>query len=448
MTLNDFMPQTLLRKVRLFTRKLWVRVILMGLLAFVALGLTQLAEIFVPEKLARSLSGASADRLLDIIANAMLAVTIFSLTMMVSVYRSSSAQFTPRFHRLIIQDRTTQNTLATFIGAYVYALLGIILRETGVYVDDRAFVLFATTVLVLAIIVIYLVRWVLHLQTFGSLIETTRQIEEVTRQNFVERLQTPCLGAVPLTDGIPQECTTVLAPESGYVQHIYPEALQAAAEAHGMEVYLVSNIGSFVHLNEPLAQVRERGPRTEKEQDYETFEKAVLANVVLGDVRTYDQDPRFGLIVLGEIGSKALSPGVNDPGTAIDVITRVGRILSCYKDETRAETAGDVLDRLFVPPLDPGDLLEDGFGALTRDGQTLVEVQERLQSTLASLMKHPDRKLAKVARVAAKVALQRALSAMDFERDRDRLENSVEAALLQETVKDRNVEPGARAEAT
>ena len=338
MTLDSFLPKTLVRKAREYTRKLWVRVVLMGFMAVLALGLTQILETFVPDELARTLGGQAADRLLDIIANAMLAVTIFSLTVMVSVYQASSSQFTPRVHRLIIQDRTTQNTLAVFTGAYVYALTGIILRETGVYVDDRAFVLFGMTVVVLAVIVIYLIRWVLHLQTFGSLIDNTRQIEDVTRRNFIERLQTPCLGAVPLTSAPPEDTEIVRASESGYVQHIYPEALQKAAEAHGMEIYLVCNIGSFVFINEPLARVRRRGAGDPEARSYEDIEEAIQTNVVLGDVRTFDQDPRFGLQVMGEVASKALSPGINDPGTAIDVITRVGRILSHYADETEVET--------------------------------------------------------------------------------------------------------------
>ncbi|MBD83442.1 MAG: hypothetical protein CMH87_09215, partial [Oceanibulbus sp.] len=179
MNIKDLIPHTLFRKAREYSRKLWVRVVVMGLLAFVALGMTQLFEPLVPKEVATRLTGEAADRLLQIIADAMLAVTIFSITIMVTVYRSTSAQFTPRAHRLIIQDRTTQNTLAVFIGAYVYALVAIIMRELGIYVDERSFVLFLTTVMVLAIIVIFLIRWVLHLQSFGSLIDTTRQIEAV-----------------------------------------------------------------------------------------------------------------------------------------------------------------------------------------------------------------------------------------------------------------------------
>ena len=155
-------------------RKLWVRVLIMGLLAFAAISVSQLVEYVIPDKLAQSVNGTSADRLLNVIASAMLSVTIFSITVMVSVYQSSSSQWTPCIHRLILQDRNPQTTMAVFIGAYVYALLGIILRETGVYDDDHAFFLFWMTVAVLIVIVVYLIRCVLHLQGFGQLIDITR----------------------------------------------------------------------------------------------------------------------------------------------------------------------------------------------------------------------------------------------------------------------------------
>ncbi|MEW9920719.1 DUF2254 domain-containing protein [Marimonas sp. MJW-29] len=414
---------TLIRKAREYARRLWVRVSIMGLLAFVALGLTQLIEPLVPEEIATSLTGSAADRLLQIIANAMLSVTIFSLTVMVTVYRSSSTQWTPRVHRLIIQDRTTQNTLAVFIGAYVYALLAIILRELGVYVDERALVLFAMTVIVLVVIVVYLIRWVLHLQTFGSLIDTTRQIEDVTRAQFRDRLENPCLGANALTQEVPEAAEAVCASQSGYIQHIYPEALNNLAKAKGLDFYMTRNIGHFVFLNEPLMMVVRREDAEGDAPDMETLAEDIRECIVMGDLRTYDQDPRFGLVVMGEVASKALSPGVNDPGTAIDVITRIGRILSDYSDEVGRDRETK-LKHLYVRPLDPRDLIDDGFGALARDGRSVVEVQQRLQAILSGLMRHPDEGLSRAARAAAEDFLRRTLHAIDFDPDRKRVMSS------------------------
>ncbi len=113
--------------------------------------------------------------------------------------------------------------------------------------------------------------------------------------------------------------------------------------------------------------------------------------------------------------------GIGDrPGTAMDGINRIGRILTDYEDEVGRDR-DEVLDSIFVEPIDPGDLIQDAFGALARDGVTVVEVQQCLQSTLAGLMRHPDDGLRKAARAAAERHLFRALSVIDFVPDRDQL---------------------------
>ncbi|MEL6451342.1 MAG: DUF2254 domain-containing protein [Pseudomonadota bacterium] len=408
------LPETALALVRYYGRKLWVRVTIMGLFAFVALGLSQLVEPLVPQDMATRLPGSAADRLLNLIANAMLAVTTFSLTVMVSVYQSSSTQWTPRVHQLIMQDAVTQNTLAAFIGAYVYALVAIVLREVGIYVDDRALVLFWLTVLVLAFVVWSLIRWVLHLQTLGSLVDTTRQVEDIARRQFEERLQTPCLGACPWDGAVPEGTEPIRAAQSGYVQHLYPEALQQEACKHDVSLYFARQIGSFVFVNQPLFWV-DGTP-----DDAEALANAVRELAVLGDVRTYDQDPRFGLLVMSEIGSKALSPGINDPGTAIDVLNRSGRILSLYQDETKLDEAPQY-DRLHVRPLDPVDLIVDAFAGIARDGAGVIEVQQRLQRVMAGLIQHPDPGLRDAARDLGAEFLERAVAAIDWAPDQDRL---------------------------
>jgi len=436
------LPATLWRTARAYAQKLWVRVLAMGCLSLAALGVTQLIELFVPDNLSSAMSGAAADRLLDIIASAMLSVTIFSMTVMVSVYRSSASQWTPRVHRLIMKDPTTQKTLAAFIGAYVYALVAIVLRETGVFGDEHALVVFWLTVLVLAFVVYSLIRWVLHLQTFGSLLHTTRQVESITKERFQERLRTPCFGANPLKGAVPDGACPMTSDQSGYIQHLFPEGLNAVAERYDVRFYLPHSIGYFVFLHEPLLWVE--GDIDGGDGDKEEFRSLVLSHINVRDLRDYEQDPRFGLTVMGEIASKALSPGINDPGTAIDVITRVGRILSSYSSENRTdlpganedaggeeEADGPDLDRLWIPPLKPHDLLNDGFGTLTRDGAQLFEVQNRLQTTLAGLMRHPDQGLRDAARDFAELALRRALQAMEFEPDRARLLDSVDDKLRQ-----------------
>ena len=88
-----------LRVLRGYLRMLWVRVTGMGLLAVVTVGSSQIIEGLLPQEVQNRISMESADRLLNIIASAMLAVTIFSLTVMVSTYQATASQFTPRIHQ-------------------------------------------------------------------------------------------------------------------------------------------------------------------------------------------------------------------------------------------------------------------------------------------------------------------------------------------------------------
>lgn len=110
--------------------------------------------------------------------------------------------------------------------------------------------------------------------------------------------------------------------------------------------------------------------------------KAACSAVSIGDARTFPDDPRFGVIVLSEIASRALSPAVNDPGTAIDVLGRLVRVLSFWRTPVEpAPTFPDVV----VPALSGAEMIEDAFRPIARDGARMVEVQIRLQKALQAL---------------------------------------------------------------
>jgi uncharacterized membrane protein len=85
--------------------------------------------------------------------------------------------------------------------------------------------------------------------------------------------------------------------------------------------------------------------------------------------------------------------------------------------------------------MQPEDLINDGFGAIARDGAGNYEVQHRLQATLAGLMKHPDDGLSRAAGDFAVLSLRRAMETMDFAPDRTRLAGIVSADLRAQVQK-------------
>ena len=150
--------------------------------------------------------------------------------------------------------------------------------------------------------------------------------------------------------------------------------------------------------------------------------ESLRAAFTIGVRRSFDQDPRFGVSVLSEIASRALSPAVNAPGTAIDVIGKGVRILSLW--DRRMELEEEVLPRcsqIFVPGLSLSDLFDDFFGPMSRDGAGMVEVGIRMQKSLASLARNRDAAFAPAAVRHSALALKRAEIALPVDEDLQQL---------------------------
>ncbi|MDM8927589.1 DUF2254 family protein, partial [Escherichia coli] len=143
-------------------------------------------------------------------------------------------------------------------------------------------------------------------------------------------------------------------------------------------VYLVAQPGSFIHPSMPvlyLSQGQESSINTD-----------LLETIIVSDARSFAQDPRFCLSVMAEIACRALSPAVNDPGTAIDVIGRGVRILSTYA-QNKSDEIEVKYPSVHVAPLQNNDLLEDFFSPVARDGASMREIQIRVLKGLSMLSK-------------------------------------------------------------
>jgi Predicted membrane protein len=137
----------------------------------------------------------------------------------------------------------------------------------------------------------------------------------------------------------------------------------------------------------------------------------------LADERNFDQDPRHGLIVLSEIASRALSPAVNDPGTAIYVLDAGARVIESYLG-CRQQAEAEVCTRVFADDLDTEALLFEFFNPIARDGAAMIEVQIQIQNVLQSSATHAGNDaLAMHARAEASAARMRAMDKLESPRD-------------------------------
>lgn len=403
----------------LLTRRLWFRATLISLLSVAAALVSLVLAPYLPFGISAKIGADSVESILTIIASSMLAVTTFSLSTMVSAYSAATSNVTPRATRLLIQDTTTQNVLGTFVGSFLYSLVALITLSTGAYGERGRVVLFVVTIAVVLLIVATLLRWIDYLLSFGRVGETTAKVEEAAERALTHRHRNQFLGGSPMTriDAVPPGASPVHTDRIGYVQHLDMAVLAAAGKGIGAKVWVAATPGTFVDPSRPLVWVD-----AELSEDAEAEFREAFS---VGEERTFDQDPRFCLSVLTEIASRALSPGINDPGTAIDVLGRAVRLLLIWtgKPEPQEPRFPDV----FVPSIEPADMFDDIFYPIARDGAEMVEVQIRLQKALAALARSQDERFRAEALRHSADALARAERSLTHPSDLERLRRAAEA---------------------
>ena len=357
------------------------------------------------------ISAESIEDLLKITAASMLVIATFSVGAMVSAYGSAGSTATPRTFTLVISDDVSQNALSVFVGVFIFSVVSLMALMNGYYGKPGRVVLFTLTLVALGLVIITFVRWVDRIARLGRLATVIDKVEAATARAMEARLAFPTLrgrrAAITLKPaGIPVYARTV-----GYVQQIDVKQLQRHAAQENLRITVAALPGTFATPDRAMVYV-ERDDGTDYSPDHRLIERAFI----IGQDRLFDHDPRFGLVVLSEIATRALSPGINDPGTAIDVI---GTCVRLFVQWCRPLTAPHEpeCDRVYVPELDIGDMFDDAFTSITRDGAGMLEVQIRLQKAFRTLASCGNDAMRREAVGHARLALMKAEKAIDFEPD-------------------------------
>lgn len=399
--------------------KLWVKPlgfcllsILVVFLAKVADG-TSLAE-HIPE-----IKPESVETLLSIMASSMMVIATFSAGTMVNAYASASQTSTPRSLSLIISDDVSQNALSVFIGAFIYSAVALTAMTQAFFNEAGLFILFCLTCLVFAIVILTFIRWVDSVARLGRVGSTVLKVEKATQRAIEKRIKTPCLGAIPQANIKEQGSHPIFSQRVGYIQLIDIARIHKWAIENDAFVNVNLLPGEFVTPDKVLAYVNKKDELDDIEQAY-----------TISEERSFEADPRFGFVVLAEIASRALSPAVNDHGTAISIIGSVTRLLLLWKTSPSAPMEENVqkseeyqYDRVSVPELSIHDLFDDAYTSISRDGAANIEVAIHIQKSLGAIINcfDKDSEFKASARSFAKQSFHRSEQTLAFSDDIERL---------------------------
>lgn len=393
-------------KLRQLLQRMWFLPAAFSGIALLTILIAWLLAQFAPEELPFIMPANAVGTILQILASSLLTVAVFALSTVVSAFSGASNATTPRAVPLIAGDLRAQTSISVFIGAFLFSIVGIIGLSVGLYSEAGRVFLFVVTLGVVVLVVTSLIRWIGQISAIGRVGYTIGAIEKATRDALDVMRDVPLLGGAPLKGEAEGE--PLHAERPGYVQHIDMGDLQKLAEAHDLTVTIMARPGAYTTPVRPLLLVQGTADEDLQHKLRDCF--------VVGDSRTFDSDPRFGFIVLGETGDKAMSAGINDPGTAILVIDTTTRLLLEWEEGSKEP----LYDRVLVKPLQFADMLDDVYRPMARDGAHVLEVMMRMMKSLETVaVCNPY--FADTARAFARSTLERAEGAITYKPDYEAL---------------------------
>ncbi|MEH6830400.1 MAG: DUF2254 domain-containing protein [Sulfitobacter sp.] len=330
-----------------------------------------------------------ARAMLSVIASSMITVAslIFSITML--SLQLASSQFGPRTLGNFMRDRSNQIVLGTFIATFLYCLF--VLRSVR-GTEEASFVphlAVAFGVLMAAASVAVLLYFIHHIAT-SIRVETLLEKLAVEGCAAVDQVFPERLGQGPADEAVRQtlpyefedDSRQIAADSDGYVQSIGSDVLMRLASENDLVLSIAARPGVFVTQG---ACVITAYPKARVSDE---IDEDLRGAVVIGRDRTSYQDLEFAIRRIVELAQRSLSPGINDPTTALYCIDRLGQVFGRTADRDipspmRLDEGGQL--RVLTEVFDLGDVTCRSFAAIARYGMTDADVVTRLVETLAKL---------------------------------------------------------------
>lgn len=318
--------------------------------------------------------------LLKLLASGMLTVTAVTLSVLMLVLSLAAGQASPRAVPEVMADPVTQNALGTFVATFVYALAALLLFGfDAVSTPGVTLVFFGALALVLNA-VRYLLQWIHHV---AEVLKVNHIIHRIHRQGqavLESYLESETAERCDEARAGKGQAHVVQPDRAGYIQLIDVARLHELACDADLVIRLRAQEGDFVHSHNCLMEVYGGDPETELLTKLKTA-------VVIGFDRSHEGDPRFGFELLAEVACRALSPGINDPQTALVCVRYLGSLLAIAGRRAAADYPADRSRDGRVQFLQPdfGAMLERAFRPVMRDGAGKAEVLFAIMGALKEL---------------------------------------------------------------
>jgi len=261
----------------------------------------------------------TARTILSTLIGGILSLTVFSFTMVMVVLSQASSNFSPRLLPGLVSNKKHQLILGWYIGTLLYCTM--ILISLGAYELENSTVGMSTTIAaILGICCVGLFVSFIHTISRAVQIQNiVGRICKLTAKNIDKQLEAVLSEEIPLKSVRDDNFKLILAKKDGYFQGFDTDLLNTDVLTEDLQLVVIPYSCEHLYKGDPL--FRTSRPVTQEEEESLYFACSISKDLHDG------KHPLLGMIKLMEVAVRAMSPGVNDPGTALDVVHKLGPLL-------------------------------------------------------------------------------------------------------------------------
>jgi uncharacterized membrane protein len=339
----------------------------------------------------------TARTLLSVIAGSVTTLIALVFTILAVIIQLASSQYSPRALNTLLDDPPSHWTIGVFVGTFTYCLVILLaLRFTAAEGDVEIAGLSLTFAFALAVISIgtfaVYSNHIIHSARITRIVTRIAEAsQEVINRHYQEKHQEENGASGGASEGqgeegrnaAGQDPRQVPAPNSGIMADFDEKALLGVAMRIDGMVRVLPRVGAFVTQGSPVLELVGKHPIGAEEL------KELGKHVRLSPERSLDRDLGFGLRQLVDIAARALSTGINDPATAVQVIDQLHELMRILSDRrlgtaTLRDERDIVRIRWNIPSWE--ELTGISLNELRLYGQGSVHVMRRLRALVVDLI--------------------------------------------------------------
>jgi len=317
-----------------------------------------------------------AQTVLGIVASAFITIATFTFSTTMVVLTMYSSQFTPRVVENFLNNKVTMKSFGVFLSGFIFAISSLLFTKTS---QNENLVISASIGVIYVIVgLVYFLIFIHNVATYVQASHLIQRLQDEAQKKIKEyndfEEKASILSKEEMIEMVKYKYFfDVYAHSDGYIQEINYQKLQKIAQNHNCIICFKKVVGQFISLETKILTIYYEEKNILDEIDIEEINKLIL----IGNKKTQTQDFSFTIQKIVEIAVKALSPGINDPNTAIHCLNIIGILL---RDLSHIEKGyillkkDDELGHIIYEAYDFEVLLDDAFSQIIFYGQADVSV--------------------------------------------------------------------------